>query len=413
MATTTNHNKKSSAVKRILSEARELEADASREYHAAPLESNIFEWHFTLRGPQGSEFESGLYHGRIILPAEYPFRPPSLMLLTPNGRWECNKKICLTFTGFHEEMWQPAWGIRTALLGVQAFMAARAAAATGVGSLDYPVEERTKLADKSRQWACSVCEQTNIEILPAAAEAGERKRESLPDGLQVDVSGKKASVGSEEEDAKSPAPSSNETNNAAASQPAALAPETQRGETSAPRGTSQSSSPTVAGAGAAPSNFTNRSDLSRLSKQPGNGGGPQTTAYNHSTTIHGPSCSAQRTPLPASVSNHEPATGARHPVRDDSSGESTDRVVSPNRARYQQFLDRPPNREPRLEDLRPTPTSRGPAVAPTAAPQNDTANAAARRARPPTRSEARVAQLDRAILTVVLLLCGLVVRRLL
>jgi hypothetical protein len=31
-------NKKSSAVKRILSEARELEADGSREYCAAPLE---------------------------------------------------------------------------------------------------------------------------------------------------------------------------------------------------------------------------------------------------------------------------------------------------------------------------------------------------------------------------------------
>jgi len=45
-------------------------------------------------------------------------------------------------------MWQPAWGIRTALIGVQAFMAARAEAAVGVGSLDYPEEEREKLAKK-------------------------------------------------------------------------------------------------------------------------------------------------------------------------------------------------------------------------------------------------------------------------
>lgn len=115
-------NKKSSAVKRILSEARELKEPTS-EFHAAPLEDNIFEWHFTLRGPSGTEFEHGSYHGRIVLPAEYPFRPPDVMILTPNGRWELNKKvgrhtiltpvgslapyylqICLTFTGFHEEV---------------------------------------------------------------------------------------------------------------------------------------------------------------------------------------------------------------------------------------------------------------------------------------------------------------------
>ena len=45
-------------------------------------------------------------------------------------------------------MWQPAWGIRTALIGVQAFMAARAEAAVGIGSLDYPLEEREKLANR-------------------------------------------------------------------------------------------------------------------------------------------------------------------------------------------------------------------------------------------------------------------------
>lgn len=85
-------NKKSSAVKRILSEARELE-EATPEFVAAPLDDNIFEWHFTLRGPSSTEFEEGYYHGRIILPSEYPFRPPDVMILTPNGRWELNKKV--------------------------------------------------------------------------------------------------------------------------------------------------------------------------------------------------------------------------------------------------------------------------------------------------------------------------------
>ncbi|KAN0066129.1 hypothetical protein ACQY0O_000223 [Thecaphora frezii] len=189
MATASSHNKKSSSVKRILSEARELAADTSSEYTAAPLEDNIFEWHFTLRGPSSSEFENGLYHGRILLPAEYPMRPPSLLILTPNGRWELNKKICLTFTGYHEEMWQPAWGIRTALLGIQTFMTARAEAAVGIGALNYSVEVREKLAKESRTWTCPTCKCSNLELLPDPDPTnGPRKVEALPGGLTIDTS---------------------------------------------------------------------------------------------------------------------------------------------------------------------------------------------------------------------------------
>lgn len=45
-------------------------------------QENIFEWQFAIRGPNDTEFEGGIYHGRIQLPSEYPFKPPSFMLLT-------------------------------------------------------------------------------------------------------------------------------------------------------------------------------------------------------------------------------------------------------------------------------------------------------------------------------------------
>lgn len=73
-------------------------------------QSNMFDWHFTLRGPRDTEFEGGVYHGRILLPADYPFKPPNIMLLTPNGRFEVRKKICLSISAYHPEEWQPAWG---------------------------------------------------------------------------------------------------------------------------------------------------------------------------------------------------------------------------------------------------------------------------------------------------------------
>lgn len=70
----------------------------------------MFDWHFTLRGPRDTEFEGGMYHGRILLPSDYPFKPPNIMLLTPNGRFEVRKKICLSISAHHPEEWQPAWG---------------------------------------------------------------------------------------------------------------------------------------------------------------------------------------------------------------------------------------------------------------------------------------------------------------
>lgn len=69
------------AVKRLMREAQEL-SSATSQYFAQPLEDNLFEWHFTVRGPADSEFEGGVYHGRIILPPEYPMKPPNIIVLT-------------------------------------------------------------------------------------------------------------------------------------------------------------------------------------------------------------------------------------------------------------------------------------------------------------------------------------------
>lgn len=135
-------------------EACEL-AEPTEEYFACPLEDNLFEWHFTVRGPPGTEFEDGYYHGRILLPSQYPMQPPNIILLTPNGRFEVNKKICLSISGHHPESWQPSWSIRTALLALIAFMPTPAAGT--IGSLDYTKEERQVLAKKSKNWECDVC----------------------------------------------------------------------------------------------------------------------------------------------------------------------------------------------------------------------------------------------------------------
>ncbi|XP_059698454.1 ubiquitin-conjugating enzyme E2 J1 isoform X2 [Haemorhous mexicanus] len=148
------YNLKSPAVKRLMKEAAELK-DPTDHYHAQPLEDNLFEWHFTVRGPPDSDFDGGIYHGRIVLPPEYPMKPPSIILLTPNGRFEVGKKICLSISGHHPETWQPSWSIRTALLAIIGFMPTKGEGA--IGSLDYTPEERRALAKKSQDFCCETC----------------------------------------------------------------------------------------------------------------------------------------------------------------------------------------------------------------------------------------------------------------
>ncbi|KAG8370517.1 hypothetical protein BUALT_Bualt14G0125100 [Buddleja alternifolia] len=145
------YNRKNPAVKRILQEVKEMQSNPSEDFMSLPLEENIFEWQFAIKGPRDSEFEGGIYHGRIQLPAEYPFKPPSFMLLTPNGRFETQTKICLSISNHHPEHWQPSWSVRTALVALIAFMPTSPNGA--LGSLDYPKEERRALAIKSREAA--------------------------------------------------------------------------------------------------------------------------------------------------------------------------------------------------------------------------------------------------------------------
>ncbi|GBG25853.1 Ubiquitin-conjugating enzyme E2 J1 [Hondaea fermentalgiana] len=133
-------NRNSPSIRRIMADIRELQRDPSDQYAAKPLEDNMFDWHFVIRGPVGTDFEGGVYHGRIILPNDYPFKPPSIMLLTENGRWEINTKICLSISAYHPEEWQPAWGIRTILEALISFMVTPGEGA--LGALDYTPQER-------------------------------------------------------------------------------------------------------------------------------------------------------------------------------------------------------------------------------------------------------------------------------
>ncbi|VDM18243.1 unnamed protein product [Hydatigera taeniaeformis] len=110
------------AVQRLQQDYLRLVRDPVPFVIAHPLHTNIFEWHYLVCGPPDSPYHGGFYHGKLIFPREYPFRPPSIYMITPNGRFACNTRLCLSISDFHPDTWNPAWSVSTILTGLLSFM---------------------------------------------------------------------------------------------------------------------------------------------------------------------------------------------------------------------------------------------------------------------------------------------------
>lgn len=106
---------------RLQKELKALLKEPLPNIRALPSPSNLLDWHYVLEGAADSDYAGGYYHGRIIFPTHYPFKPPSIIMLTPSGRFEAGAKICLSLSDFHPESWNPMWGVSHILLGLQSF----------------------------------------------------------------------------------------------------------------------------------------------------------------------------------------------------------------------------------------------------------------------------------------------------
>jgi ubiquitin-conjugating enzyme E2 J1 len=160
------NNMTSPSTRRLLKESTDLHKNPSPYFTANPItDDNLHDWHFTLVGPPSpSPYSQGLYHGRITFPPTYPLRPPSFRFLTPSGRFEVNREICLSISGHHEETWQPAWGVRTALLAIRSEIMG-AESQGQVGGMEGSIAVRREFAKLSMDWVCRECGVGNLEAM--------------------------------------------------------------------------------------------------------------------------------------------------------------------------------------------------------------------------------------------------------
>lgn len=171
------------AQKRLNKEYKTIQSNPPPYITAKPNDENILEWHYVIEGPPLTPYEGGQYHGMLRFPLDYPFKPPSISMVTPNGRFSCNTRLCLSMSDYHPDTWNPAWSVLTILTGLLSFM-------TGdentTGSITTTTMVKQKLARDSRQWNLTenlrfvhnfpeIAEQNKTDIALAEAKSREQK----------------------------------------------------------------------------------------------------------------------------------------------------------------------------------------------------------------------------------------------
>ena len=131
---------------RLRKEYRAILKEPVPNVWASPQEDNILVWHYVLKGLDGSAYEGGYYYGKLKFPSQYPFKPPSIMICTPNGRFATNTRLCLTMSDFHPESWNPLWSVSTILTGLHNFMHEDS---TTVGSIQTSISNKRNYASET------------------------------------------------------------------------------------------------------------------------------------------------------------------------------------------------------------------------------------------------------------------------
>ncbi|KAM7030762.1 ubiquitin-conjugating enzyme E2 J2 isoform 2-T2 [Acridotheres tristis] len=173
MSSSSNKRAPTTATQRLKQDYLRIKKDPVPYICAEPLPSNILEWHYVVRGPELTPYEGGYYHGKLIFPREFPFKPPSIYMITPNGRFKCNTRLCLSITDFHPDTWNPAWSVSTILTGLLSFMVEKGPT---LGSIE--TSEFTKRQLAAQSLAFNLKDKVFCELFPEVVEEMKQKQKA-------------------------------------------------------------------------------------------------------------------------------------------------------------------------------------------------------------------------------------------
>jgi ubiquitin-conjugating enzyme E2 J2 len=112
-------------------------------------------WYFIIYDLKETDFDDGVYLGKVILPNNYPFNPPDFQMLTPSNRFQINTKLCTSFSGYHKDLYSPSLNIAGMLHGLISFMTDDTSKpeSRGIGGIyEATTEQKQQMAKDSRDF---------------------------------------------------------------------------------------------------------------------------------------------------------------------------------------------------------------------------------------------------------------------
>ncbi|KAJ3123604.1 Ubiquitin-conjugating enzyme E2 G2 [Physocladia obscura] len=127
---------KSTAIKRLMTEYRELTINAPEGITAGPIsEENVFEWEALISGPADTPYENGVFVASLRFPNDYPLSPPQMQFVPPlfHPNVYADGRVCISILhapgddplGYElaSERWSPVQSVEKILLSVVSMLA--------------------------------------------------------------------------------------------------------------------------------------------------------------------------------------------------------------------------------------------------------------------------------------------------
>jgi ubiquitin-conjugating enzyme E2 A len=108
--------------RRLLKEFKKIGADTNKAFTASIDQEDITKWNATIFGPDGTEWEGGVFRLTVSFPDDYPIHAPDVRFLPPypfHPNIYANGKICIDILQYN---WSQAYGISSVLTSVQALL---------------------------------------------------------------------------------------------------------------------------------------------------------------------------------------------------------------------------------------------------------------------------------------------------
>jgi ubiquitin-conjugating enzyme E2 D/E len=109
------------AARRIQKELDDLRTTPIETCTAGPTANDLYVWAATLVGPKDSPYEGGVFHLSLVLPTNYPFKPPRVTFTTKifHPNISLTGAICLDIL---KDQWSPALSIAKVLLSISSLL---------------------------------------------------------------------------------------------------------------------------------------------------------------------------------------------------------------------------------------------------------------------------------------------------